>query len=116
MLFRMIFVLVSTLMFYSCSSVATLRTEDNGNFMVNKTNASNVKVYSTADIGIEYKVLGQVVASADAGTDSEKAVSLLKKQAAEIGADAIIDLRLEIDAGYWQNSIKATGTAVKYNN
>jgi len=116
MLFRIIFVLISTLIIFSCSSVATIRTEDNGNFMVNKSDASIVKVYSTADIGEEYKVLGQVVASADAGKDSEKAVALLKKQAANLGADAIIDLRLEIDTGYWQNAIKATGTAVKYNN
>jgi uncharacterized protein YbjQ (UPF0145 family) len=115
MLFRKIFVMIMSLMVFSCSSVAMLKTEDNAGLTVNKTNVSDVKVYSTSDIGKEYKVLGEVVASADAGTNSEKAVSLLKKQASSLGADAIINLRLEIDAGYWQNAIKATGTAVKYN-
>ena len=112
---KIIFILISTMLIMSCSTVANLKTEDNTGLAVEKSSASEVKVFSTSDIGREYSVLGEVIVSADAGTNSEKSVSLLKKEAAKLGADAIIDLRLEIDAGYWQNSIKASGTAVKYN-
>ena len=77
------------------------------------TTAKAVKVFSTAKIGQEYSIIGEVVADADAGEQSAVSVDKLKIEAAKLGADAIINLRLEIDTGYLQNAIKATGTAVK---
>jgi hypothetical protein len=115
MLSRLIYVFLFSLLLFSCSSVANLRTADNPELSISRTNPADVKVYSTADIGKDFMIIGQVVASADAGTNSEKAVNHLKEEAAKLGADAIINLRLEIDSGYWQNAIKATGVAVKYN-
>jgi len=56
--------------------------------------------------------LGSVVASADAGTNSKISVDMLKEEAAKLGANGIINLRLAIDTGYMQSAIKSTGTAV----
>ena len=50
--------------------------------------------------------------NADAGSDAEKSVKELKKQAAQLGANAIVDLRLEIDYGYMEPAVKSTGMAV----
>jgi uncharacterized protein YbjQ (UPF0145 family) len=112
---RMIFVALVTMTLVNCSSVAKLRTDDNPDLVLEETSAKDIKVYSTSKIGREFTIIGQVVASADAGSNSEKAVNHLRKVAARLGADAIVDLKLEIDQGYWQNAIKATGTAVKFN-
>ncbi|MBN2485121.1 MAG: heavy metal-binding domain-containing protein [Bacteroidales bacterium] len=96
-----------------CSSVANLQTHDNAT-KYPATNAKEINVYSTSRIEKEYVVIGQVVANADAGTDAKIPVEMLKKEAAKLGANAIIDLRLEVDYGYWLNAIKATGTAIRY--
>ncbi|NTV47166.1 MAG: YbjQ family protein [Chlorobiales bacterium] len=112
-LFLALLVLISCA---GCSSVANLKTDDLGSQVFNLTSAESIKVYSTSDAGREYKVIGQVVADADAGKEAKKAVNLLKEEAAKLGADAIVNLRLEIDAGYWNSAIKATGTAVKFQN
>ena len=114
MIVRLFLIATCMAIMISCSSVANIRTADNEDMTFEKTNANDVKVYSVSDIGKEYIVIGQVVASADAGSNSEKTVSYLKKEAAKLGADAVVDLRLEIDQGYWQNAIKAYGTAVKF--
>jgi uncharacterized protein YbjQ (UPF0145 family) len=96
-----------------CSSVANIQTDDSP-VTSGKTVAKNIKVFSTAKAGQEYIILGEVVADADAGENSSPAVDKLKVEASKLGADAIINLRLEVDTGYWQNAIKATGTAVKF--
>ena len=96
-----------------CSSVANIQTDDSP-MTLDKTIAKNIKVYSTAKIGQEYVVLGEVVADVDAGENSTVAVAKMKTEASKLGADAVINLRLEIDSGYWQNAIKASGTAVKF--
>lgn len=101
------------LFFTSCYSVAHLPTNDSTE-RFEKTEYSEIKVYSVSDIDKEYIIIGQVVANADAGTDGNVPVNYLKKEAAKLGADAIINLRLEVDYGYWMNAIKATGTAVKF--
>jgi Putative heavy-metal-binding len=99
----------------SCSTVSKIQTDDVQLSGLIPTNPELVQVYSTKVATKNYKIIGQVVACADAGEDSEIAVKLLKEQASLLGADAIIDLRLAISMGYWTNGIKATGTAVKYN-
>ena len=37
-------------------------------------------------------------------------------QAADLGADAIVNLRIEFSMGYASIAVKSTGTAVKYIN
>lgn len=93
-------------------SVANYRTDDSVSLVTSNVAASDVEVYSTDEIGKKYLVLGSVVASADAGTNAKISVDMLKEEAAKLGANAIINLRLAIDAGYMQNAIKSTGTAV----
>lgn len=109
------FLLIVGVLFTSCSTVAHLQTDDlKQNYSA--TNPDQIEVYSTDKVDKDYSVIGEVIASADAGTDASISVKYLKKEAAKLGADAIIELRLEIGYGYWTNAIKATGTAIKFNN
>jgi hypothetical protein len=106
--------LVALLALGGCSSTARLQTDDVQVGSLAKQDSKNVEVYSTADAGGKpYEIIGQVVASADAGDDAAIAVDKLKEEAAALGADAVVQLRLEGDMGYWNNAIKATATAVK---
>ena len=93
----------------ACSTSAKLKTDDNAQKFEAK-DSSKIKVYSAREIGRPYTVIGAVVASRDGA--AEESVKILKKQASELGADAIVDLRLEIDYGYMDAATKATGTAV----
>ncbi|WMN07560.1 heavy metal-binding domain-containing protein [Marivirga arenosa] len=107
--------LIVGVLFTSCSTVAHLQTDDlKQNYSV--TNPDQIEIYSTDKVDENYSVIGEVVSSVDAGRDASISVKYLKKEAAKLGADAIINLRLEIGQGYWTNAIKATGTAVKFNN
>lgn len=99
-----------------CSSVGVVKTEEGKAVAVSAVSAESIKVYSTKDIGTNYTILGVVVADADAGQNSNVPIRLLKKQASFLGADAIVDMRLEIDYGNWDSAIKATGIAVKFEN
>lgn len=105
-------VVLMIMLFAGCSTVANIRTDDTV-MDLQPTTAKAIKVYSTAKIGVPYSIIGEVVADADAGEQAAVSVDKLKIEAAKLGADAIINLRLEVDAGYLQNAIKATGTAVK---
>lgn len=106
--------IIPSLFFVSCSSVGHLHTEDIITNDLLKIDSEKILVYSSKpNQNVKFDVLGQVIASADAGKNAKISVDLLKKEAALLGADAIIDLRLEIGMGYWSNSIKATGTAIK---
>lgn len=99
----------------SCSSIAHLKTDDvSTNYKA--TNPNAIEVYSTEKAKDNYNIIGEVVASADAGKNAAKSVDLLKKEASRLGADAIVNLRLEIAYGGWSSGIKATGTAIKYLN
>ena len=102
-----------SLLIVSCSNVSNLRTADNSKVYTD-TDPDKVEVYCTADAGKPYLVIGEVMASADAGEDSERPVELLKSTASTLGADAIINLRLSFCVGYWLTGITATGTAVKF--
>ncbi len=105
---------IPSLFLVSCSSVGHLHTEDIITNDLPVTDSEKILVYSTKpNQTIKFDVLGQVISCADAGKDAKIAVKLLKKEAALLGADAVIDLRLEIGMGNWSNSIKASGTAIK---
>lgn len=79
------------------------------------TVAENLEVYSTEDAHRPYVVIGEVIASVDALGDGSASVRYLKKEAANLGADAIVNLRLEIGEGALGNSVTASGTAVKFD-
>lgn len=97
-----------------CSTVANYKTNDSLSIGKSNLPADKIEVYSSDKTGKKYRILGGVVSSADAGTNASTSVDLLKKEAAKLGADAIIDLRLSIDQGYWTNAITSTGTAVAF--
>jgi hypothetical protein len=111
---KLLILIVTVLVTASCSTVARIATNDSQVTISNKTNTSQIEVYSTKTAGKSYSIIGQVIASADAGENSNIAVDLLKEQASLLGADAIVDMRLSINMGYWISGITATGTAVKY--
>lgn len=112
MKFKLFKWIIPCLFFASCASIGNLQTSDIETYL--KTDSKDIIVYSTSNIEKEYIVLGQVIASADAGFNAERPVELLRRGASKMGADAIIDMRLEIDYGYWLSAIKATGTAIKF--
>lgn len=103
------------LLFTGCMSVATIVTDDN-NQTYTATIPDQIAVYSTDKIGRPYSRIGEIVVSADAGNNASKSVNQLKVEASKLGADAIINLKLEVGLGYWSNSIKATGTAIRFKN
>lgn len=73
-----------------------------------------VEVYSTDQVNRPYTVIAEVVASVDALGDGSSSVKYLKKEAAAIGADGIVNLRLEIGSGILANAVTASGTAVRF--
>lgn len=97
----------------SCMSVAYLPTDD-ANIPQAVQASKGVKVYATDDIGRDYVVVGDVIALVDAGRNSKKTVDFLRGQAQLLGADAIINLRLEVGVGYWLSGIQSSGTAVRF--
>ncbi|MDO3695958.1 heavy metal-binding domain-containing protein [Wenyingzhuangia sp. chi5] len=113
---KKIIISILSLQLLSCSTTAVIKT-DNSTEKFAKTNPENIKVYSSEKINEKYIIIGEVVSNVDANKSSEKAIKELKKGASTIGADAISNLKLEIGIahGFWTaNSIKATGTAIKY--
>ncbi len=108
--------LASTMLASGCSSVAVIKTND-GELSKDAqyVSSSAVKVYSVKDIGVSYTVLGNVVAGADAADNSYVPIKLLREEAAKLGADAVVGLRLEIQEGFWTSGIRASGIAVKLN-
>ncbi len=65
-----------------------------------------VKVFAHRDIGIEVIELGSVSVAIHAEVAGSRYVSLLQKEAARIGADAIVEYR--------QRGTTATGIAVRF--
>ncbi|MGA2298270.1 MAG: heavy metal-binding domain-containing protein [FCB group bacterium] len=112
-MFKLLMFSLLSLLIASCSHVSQLRTLDNS-VVYKESDPDKIEVYSTANIGKQYLVIGEVLASADAGENSEKPVRLLREEASKLGADAIINLRLSFCEGYWDVGINATGTAVKF--
>lgn len=74
------------------------------------TDANKILIYSRTPEK-PYDIIGSVAAYADSG--EEVAVKTLKKKAAEIGADAIIEISLDKMSSYSQ-ATGINGTAVKF--
>ena len=100
------------IVFSSCIYSTALKTNDQPNSLP-PGNASSIEVYSTETASNPYTVLGEVIASVD-DSKADMATNLLKKRAAELGADAIVNLRLRYIPGVWTIGLNATATAVKY--
>ncbi len=101
-----------SIFFSSCVSSAALKTNDHADNLP-PGNPGLVEVFSTEKASKPYILLGEVIASADSAT-ADVPVNLLKKRAAELGADAIVNLRLQYMQGVWTVGLNATATAVKY--
>ena len=99
--------------FAGCQSASYLKTDNQPNQFL-PTQAESIAVFSDANTGNkEFEIVGEVVAAKD-GQNAKGSVLLLKRSAAEMGADAIINLRLEIVQGYWAAAVKSSGTAIKF--
>jgi uncharacterized protein YbjQ (UPF0145 family) len=96
----------------SCSVTHLHSSDTNMNYPPVK--AKNVEVYSTEQANTPYTIIGEVVASVEALGDGSSSVKYLRKEAGELGADGIINLRLEIGSGVLANAVIASGTAVKF--
>ena len=82
------------------------------------SNYENIEVYSTEQTGKSYIIIGEVVASVEDFSDGDGSgsVKYLKKEASKLGADGIINLKLEISEGILSNAVTSSGTAVKFIN
>lgn len=110
---KFLYLFIISFLVSSCSTVGNLKTDDNPN-KYPASSAAKIDVYSLDAPDRKYEVLGKVIASADAGTKSKIAVDMMKSQAAILGADAVIHMKLAIEYGYWATGITASGTAIKY--
>jgi len=107
--------LVCLMLFASCYTINSLRTDEALEIANNAAiGDKEIEVYCTKDAAKPYVILGQIMVAADAGMNAKKPVEILKKKAAKMGADAVIELRLEFNQGYWAHGLKATATAIKY--
>jgi hypothetical protein len=65
-----------------------------------------VKIFAHRDIGIEVVELGSVSIAIHAEAPGARYISMIQKEAAKIGADAVVD--------YHQQGTTATGIAVRF--
>lgn len=109
--------------FISCTT--TIRT-DNTVQKYQATESKKIIVFVNDKVDREYEILGEVSAHTAAGAsrfkirpasdrDADATVNQLKKAAAKLGADAIINLRLGYTTGEFI-SITSNGTAIKFKN
>jgi hypothetical protein len=111
---KILITLIIGAMLGSCS-VSHILTNDNTERYL-PTEKENIEVFSTSKIEREYEIIGDLVSRIDDFGGAEASVKYLKKEAAKIGADGIINLRLTIEQGHIGNAVEAKGTAVKYIN
>lgn len=100
--------------FTSCSATHLLT--DDSDQRYSPVNPENVVICSQADLNRSYSIIGEVIAITEAFSDDPVYIDYLKKEASKIGADAIINLKLELGDGMLSNTVTASGTAVKYND
>jgi hypothetical protein len=95
------------------STTGRLRTDDAPGALLAPVSPERVVVYPTADIGRPYEIVGLVIAASSTGDQPARTYALLQQEAASLGADAVVDARMEIDLGYWTYAAKISGIAVK---
>jgi hypothetical protein len=72
-----------------------------------------VRVLAASDPGRPFEVVGLVVSQQDT-SDPRELMMELRRLAAAMGADAVVDLRLSLGFGVWNVGHHVTGTAVRY--
>jgi len=112
---KQILVLMTLAALFTSCAVARLQTDDSAQLYA-PTNFENIEVHTADQIDKPYTIIGAVVASVEEISDGSVSVNYLKREAAKLGADGIINLKLEIGSGIgsWGNAITASGTAVKF--
>jgi uncharacterized protein YbjQ (UPF0145 family) len=111
---KILLLLVSGVILVSCSTTHLLT--DDSTQQYSPGNPENIVVYTQVDINRSYTIIGEVIAIVEAFSDDPVYIDHLKREAAQIGADAIINLKLDLGDGMLTNTITASGTAVKFNN
>jgi hypothetical protein len=102
------------IIFASCSVSHILTDDANGPYY--PTDKKTIEVFSTDKTDRNYVIIGEVFASAEEFNGAESSVKHLKREAAKMGADGIINLRLRVSEGTFGNAVQAKGTAIKYVN
>jgi hypothetical protein len=74
---------------------------------------TQVRVLASSDPGRPYEVVGLVVSQQDT-SDPRELMMEVRRLAAAMGADAVVDLRLTLGFGIWNIGHHVTGTAVRY--
>ncbi len=74
---------------------------------------AHVRVLSASDPGRPYEVVGLVVSQLDTG-DPRELMAEVRRLAAAMGADAVVDLRLSLGFGVFSIGHHVSGTAVRY--
>ena len=97
----------------SCSSGGFLTTADVQR-QEGPVDSAGVAVFATEDAGAPYDELGSVIISSPT-LDAQSTVARLKTEAAKLGADAIVNLKLRYAHGHWGLGLEARGKAVKLN-
>lgn len=100
-------VLIFLALILNCSHHASLLIE--GQKTYSPTNWESVEVYSTAPTDKEYEEIGVVTVNLP-NHDGDKAKAALQKDAAKLGANAIINFELNL----MLRRVVAKGMAVKY--
>lgn len=99
------------------STVARLRTDDAPNVQPANVSPESILVLPFTNVGRPYDVLGVVVAASSLGDSTGDrtfvAYRLLQKEAAALGANAVIDVSMELEMGFWAFAVKVSGMAVR---
>jgi len=99
------------------STVARLRTDDSPNVQPANVPPESILVLPFTNVGRPYDVLGVVVAASSLGDSTGDrtfvAYRLLQKEAAALGANAVIDVSMELEMGFWAFAVKVSGMAVR---
>lgn len=95
------------------STTARLRTDDAGSLVLPPVNPATVIVSPFRDIGRPYDMVGVVIAASSTGEQPARTLGLLREEAAALGADAVVDARMELVQGWWKRAMKVSGVAVK---
>ena len=108
---RKLFLLVAVAsLFFSCSTSSYYVREGK---RYRPTDPDRIRLYYH-DIkpSRQYKGTGYVVSAKDGSMMN--AYELFLKTAADMGADAVIKVAVEVEYGYWSSARKFSGVAVKY--
>ncbi len=99
------------------STVARLRTDDAPGVPAADVPPESIVVFPFTNIGRPYDVVGVVVAASSLGDSSGDrtfvAYKMLQKEAAALGADAIVGASMELEMGFWAFAVKVNGIAVR---